>query len=503
MPAVLEFLEGAVVVAHNAAFDVGFLNYELRRLRSRELGEGAIDTLALSRALAPGLPNYKLGTVAEALGAPVSACHRALADAEAAGHVFLTLIGRLQEQGVTRLSEARAYTVASARAATEKLSLTRGLPETPGAYTFVDNGGSVVFVGKADRLRQDVRSHFVGIPSPARKMRQAVRMVDRIEWEEACTSLEAVVREQELILEHRPTCNQHAARPESYAYLKVRDAGPGLCLYVSNRMPKGLGAGPERQRKGRGRSPVALGPFRGRARLTAALDLLQRCYPIRRCPRQPQERPCARGQAGECLCPCLGDVGVRREHDLLVQRLLDWLTGRPARDDLDPVRQAEDLAWRLSRRKRFEEAQRTQEALEHLRGIRRSYTALAEACALRYAVLSQIDMNGDGPGVRLNVVWDGRLRHAITLRPETLRDDIEKALADCHSCGSDRATKTAPVAVCQAEVDQLLAVRRWFKETERPATVMLSATGPAHSQPDVWRDQLMTAALRMLEETTT
>ena len=186
MPDVLEFLEGAVVVAHNAAFDVGFLNYELRRLRSRELGDGAIDTLALSRALAPGLPNYKLGTVAEALGSPVSACHRALADAEAAGHVFLTLMGRLQEQGVTRLSEARAYTVASARAATEKLSLTRGLPETPGAYTFVDDDGRVVFVGRADRLRQDVRSHFVGTPSPARKMRQAVRMVDRIEWEEAC-----------------------------------------------------------------------------------------------------------------------------------------------------------------------------------------------------------------------------------------------------------------------------------------------------------------------------
>ena len=71
MPELLEFLEGAVVVAHNAAFDVGFLNYELQRLSGRRLGEGAIDTLPLARALAPGLPNYKLHTVAEALGAPV------------------------------------------------------------------------------------------------------------------------------------------------------------------------------------------------------------------------------------------------------------------------------------------------------------------------------------------------------------------------------------------------------------------------------------------------
>ncbi len=72
MPELLEFLEGAVVVAHNAAFDVGFLNYELQRLSGRKLGEGAIDTLPLARALAPGLPNYRLQTVAEALGAPVT-----------------------------------------------------------------------------------------------------------------------------------------------------------------------------------------------------------------------------------------------------------------------------------------------------------------------------------------------------------------------------------------------------------------------------------------------
>ncbi|MBN1630443.1 MAG: hypothetical protein JW990_11810, partial [Thermoleophilia bacterium] len=59
IPELLEFLEGAIVVAHNAAFDVGFLNYELQRLKGRRLGEGAIDTLPLARALAPGLPNYR------------------------------------------------------------------------------------------------------------------------------------------------------------------------------------------------------------------------------------------------------------------------------------------------------------------------------------------------------------------------------------------------------------------------------------------------------------
>jgi hypothetical protein len=197
---------------------------------------------------------------------------------------------------------------------------------------------------------------------------------------------------------------------------------------------------------------------------------------------------------------------VRREHDLQVQRLLDWLTSRSGRHAVDPVQEAEDLAWRLSRRKRFEEAQRTHKALEDLLGVRRSYTALAEACSLRFAVLSQLDMNGDGAGVRLNLVWNGRLSEPISLRPVTLREDVEKALAACRRSGPDRASETTPVAVCQAEVDRLLAVRRWFREAKRPenpATVVLTATGPAQLEPDVWRDQLVAATLRMLGESAT
>ena len=84
LPHFLDFLDGAVIVAHNALFDLGFLNYELTRLKGRRLGDGAIDTVLLARQMAPGLPNYKLGTVSEALGSPVASCHRALADAQ--GH---------------------------------------------------------------------------------------------------------------------------------------------------------------------------------------------------------------------------------------------------------------------------------------------------------------------------------------------------------------------------------------------------------------------------------
>jgi DNA polymerase-3 subunit epsilon len=485
IPELLEFLEGAVVVAHNASFDVGFLNYELRRLKGRRLGDGAIDTLPLARALAPGLPNYRLHTVAEALGAPVTACHRALADAEAAGHVFVTLVGRLQERGVTRLGEVRSYVGPASRSAMDKLRLTRDVPRTPGTYRFVDKDGTILYVGKADRLRDRVRSYFIPNGDHSRKVRQAVRLVDRIDWDEAGTPLEAVVREQELILAHRPLCNQHGGRPENYAYLKVGGAGPGLNLYISSRPPAWLKApagetGELRaDRANPSRLPLVIGPFRGRTRLGAALELLQRCYPVRRCPRRPDGRPCVRGVGDRCLAPCTGDPRTRDEHDALVMEIVAWLTSRDGATIHDPLERAREVIQSLSRQKRYEQAQRLQEACEHLLSVCRSYRSLAEACSLCFAALWPEPANGHGPGVRMNLVLNGRLCETLSLRPYSLTTGVGAALDRMN----DRAASTIPppsaappfVAVPQRELDSLLAVRRWFHEGKAASKVAFSA----------------------------
>jgi DNA polymerase-3 subunit epsilon len=474
VPALLEFLEGAVIVAHNASFDVGFLNYELQRLNGTKLGEGALDTLPLARALAPGLFNYKLHTVAEALGAPDVDYHRALGDARATAHVFIQLAGRLQERGVTRLGEARAFVSPSSRPTLEKLCLTRDLPRAPGTYRFVDKDGQILYVGKADRLGERVRSYFVASAALSRKVRSAVRLVERIEWDETCTPLEAVVREQELILEHRPTCNLHGTRPETYAYIKAGGPGRGLALFASSRPPKWLAAGEGREPPGGG--SLIIGPFRKRSRLVAALDLLQRCYPIRRCPQHSNGRPCVRGEAGHCLAPCADDPRVRRQHDALVIDLVSWLAGDSPPDRPDPVERAHEVMRDLSKQKRYEEAQHLQEACEHLLSVRRSYCALSEARDLSFAALWPQSDNGDGPAVRLNLVWNGRLQKPVTLCPATLEQDIGATLASLWSqppAGRPSKGASAWAAVPQRELDTLLAVRRWFLEATHAPTVVI------------------------------
>ncbi|MCL5735474.1 MAG: exonuclease domain-containing protein [Actinobacteria bacterium] len=501
IPGLLDFLKGAIVVAHNAAFDVGFLNYELRRLKGRQLGGGAIDTLPLARALAPGLPNYRLGTVANALGAPVGACHRALADAQAACHVFVTLVGRLQEQGMTRLSEVRSFANPHSRTAVDKLRLTRDIPWKPGAYHFLDKEGHILYVGKADRLRERVRSHFVANATPTRKVRQAIRLVEHISWDETHTSLEAVVREQELILQHRPPCNFYGSRPENYTYVKVANSKLGLHLVTTTRGPRPFREDGEGEGRRQGGS-MLLGPFRGRARLSSAIDLLCKIYPIRRCPRHPDGRPCVRGIARRCLAPCTGDPEVKAGHDALVTTIVDWLAGSEGFLTPYPQEKVDELTWALSQQRRYEEAQRTRDAWDDLLSIRKSYASLVEARALCFASLWPLD-NGDGPELRMNLVWGGRLAHQVSLTRGELRQGFETALAaldDTDFRPLVRSSAPYLVAVPQHELDMLLAVRRWFLEADKPVTVMLDTKGGDDSQTlfERWQNQLQIGAQNLL-----
>src|SRR4029079_14722843 len=90
----LRFSAGAVLVAHNARFDVGFVDAELRRLRGGRLAAPVIDTVALARRLiGDRLRRMRLAALSERFATDVRPCHRALPDAEATAEVLLRLLG--------------------------------------------------------------------------------------------------------------------------------------------------------------------------------------------------------------------------------------------------------------------------------------------------------------------------------------------------------------------------------------------------------------------------
>jgi DNA polymerase-3 subunit alpha (Gram-positive type) len=98
-----EFVGDAVLVAHNAEFDVGFLSQCTKRVGMEAWTQPVIDTLALARLLYPGEKNYKLKTLTNKFGIELVNHHRALADSEATAKLFLHMLKDLRERGVNDL----------------------------------------------------------------------------------------------------------------------------------------------------------------------------------------------------------------------------------------------------------------------------------------------------------------------------------------------------------------------------------------------------------------
>jgi DNA polymerase III epsilon subunit family exonuclease len=114
-PQFLDFIGDAVLVAHNAPFDVGFLNYELGRVfPGQKLANPQLCTVRLARRVFPGLDNYKLHTVAAYFSIDIENRHRAADDAHATAMIFLHALNLWQENGVRDLATARRFKTASA-----------------------------------------------------------------------------------------------------------------------------------------------------------------------------------------------------------------------------------------------------------------------------------------------------------------------------------------------------------------------------------------------------
>ena len=100
-PSFEKFLEGAVLVAHNASFDMAFLRRAFQRF-GKEMDHPILDTLALARNAYKELRNHKLGTVCKHLDISLKNAHRAVHDARATGQVLVKTLERL---GVARLND--------------------------------------------------------------------------------------------------------------------------------------------------------------------------------------------------------------------------------------------------------------------------------------------------------------------------------------------------------------------------------------------------------------
>ncbi|WP_185994925.1 DEDD exonuclease domain-containing protein [Nocardioides campestrisoli] len=341
LPAFLEFAAGSVLVAHNAPFDVGFLQH-FARLQDRPWPRfEVLDTAKIARRVVTRdeTPNCKLSSLARLFGSATTPNHRALADARATVDVLHGLLERLGSLGVHTLEELQTFSAKVSSAQRRKRHLAESLPRSPGVYLFRDDSARVLYIGTSRDLRTRVRTYFTASETRSR-MGEMVALATSVTGIECATPLEAEVRELRLIAEHKPRYNRRSRFPEKAHFLKLtREPWPRLSLV----------------RKVLDDQADYVGPFSSRRVAEKCLEALHDVFPVRQCsgrlPAAPSRSACALAEMKRCLAPCDGSVDSPT-YAVLVDQLRETLVRRP-----DPVvSRITERMEALAADERFEEA---------------------------------------------------------------------------------------------------------------------------------------------------
>lgn len=207
-PRLLELLDGAVLVAHNARFDHGFLLNEFARLEIA-LQVKTLCTVRLSRLLYPQHRGHGLDALMQRHGLKNSQRHRAMGDVDVL-LAWLELAAR--ELGAEKISrQAQALLQGSAALPPQLETAVADIPESAGVYLFYGENPLPLYIGKSVKMRSRVMSHFQASGRETREMRMA-QEIRRVEWMETAGELGALLLEARLVKQKQPLHSRQLRR---------------------------------------------------------------------------------------------------------------------------------------------------------------------------------------------------------------------------------------------------------------------------------------------------
>jgi len=247
-------------------------------------------------------------------------------------------------------------------------------PDVPGVYMWKDREGNVLYVGKAKRLRQRLRSYLTADSSSSPKHRMLLRLIDDFETIVVTSESEALLLENNLIKEHRPQYNIQLRDDKSY---------PHVAVTLGDRFPRVLVVR-------RLDIPGAryFGPYTDVTILRRTIRTIRRVFTVRSChyrlPEDAPERPCLDYQIGRCLAPCVG-YQSRAEYQRMIDNVVTFLEGKTVEVRTRLRETMESAAARLE----FERAAEIRNSLKWLDQVERpqsvQFVEGGDADAIGYA----------------------------------------------------------------------------------------------------------------------
>lgn len=454
LPLFREFIGDRVMVAHNAAFDFGFLDFEYRRIFGLGLGNPVLCTLRMARRFLPSLKRRRLDLLAMHFGLSTEGRHRGLGDARMAAELLSIFLEMAERMGITRLDrllDDHNRGIAGRRierhVTPDEIA---ALPHAPGVYLMRNQHGDLLYVGKARRLRERISSYFTA--SVTAKTADLISHVYKIETRVTRSPLEAALDEVRLIRELKPPYNRmlKSAAPAYFIKVDMMDDFPRITL--STRMSARRGV-------------MHLGPFVGHRGVENSIRALSRILGLRTCAGKLAPHvdfsPCIYGQMGHCTAPCNLSISEDGYGDR-VRRAVSFLRGRSG-PILGELARARDQA---SAAMRFEEASRFRRHLEALTTLAHRASRLSQVVTENNLVI----VTGDSDDRAAHVVLSGRLAMAQRLQSETACE-VSQFVADNYDRYKSKAVE-------RGELEQMSIVARWLRERTPDEGRVVYLSGP-------------------------
>jgi len=221
------------------------------------------------------------------------------------------------------------------------------LPDQPGVYLFKDRSGDVLYIGKAARLADRVRSYFLKGADHTPKTALLVSHITDLETMVTRSELEALILESNLVKRHRPRFNVVLRDDKQYPYLR---------LPVKDRFPR-LSIVRRVQKDG----ALYYGPYTPAGALRETLKVIKKVFPLATCTIDidgTAERACIEFEIKRCMAPCTGQQ-TQEEYHRIVRQVRQFLEGHD-RELVDDLRAQMDAA---ATREDFEEAARLRDRI--------------------------------------------------------------------------------------------------------------------------------------------
>jgi excinuclease ABC subunit C len=289
------------------------------------------------------------------------------------------------------------------------------LPESAGVYLWRDRDGTVLYVGKAKRLRSRVRSYVTGDHMESVKTRALMQQVGGLDTIVVPSEAHALILEANLIKEYKPKYNIALRDDKSYPYIKVTVAEPFPRVWVTRHLVDD--------------GSRYFGPYTDVGAMRRALNVVKRIFTVRSCnfdmPRQMPERPCLDYYIKRCKAPCIL-AQTQSEYRAMIDEVLVFLEGR-TQEVARRVRQRMDLA---AESLEFERAAELRDALNHLERMEEPTVVLSIEGGERDVIGFARD--GDDAVVALMRIRGGKLLAREHQFLENLEEEADPAILQAY-----------------------------------------------------------------------